>query len=98
MKTFTNIIKFTVLFPYVYLRLTAGDLHDLLNPVLTALWNLFGSVKAFKVFCSLALIFFEIHLCRVMYLTITQMPVPNIVLGVFFYNVAPNFISVALGG
>ena len=79
----------TILFPYVYVRLTAMDVYDLLNPVLTKLWNFFGSVKAFKVFCSLALIFFEIHLCRVMYLTITQMPVPNIALGVFFTMLLP---------
>jgi hypothetical protein len=92
MKTFTNILKNSILLPYVYLRLTAMDFYDLFNPVLTRLWNFFGIIKAFKVFCSLALIFFEIKLCRVMYLTITQMPIPNIVVGVFFTMLLPVFL------
>lgn len=42
MKTFTNIIKTSVLLPYVYLRLTAMDLQKLLCKI--EFWRIFGGL------------------------------------------------------
>lgn len=85
MKTLKTIAQFF----YVETVLTKNDIGDLLEPVLNTVWSFFGNIKAFKVFCSAMLIFVEIKTCQAMYLTITQMPIPNIVLGVFFTMLLP---------
>jgi len=83
MKTLTNILKNSILLPYVYARLTAKDAHDLFNPFLTRLWNFFDKLIFVKALGTSFLLFLIFGTVRVLlYRVSVNYPFAGIAFGV----------------